>query len=129
MFGSIYECLIFSNYEFRAIIHDMVQQPAIGKRSRGRIRRDKTRLDPTHRIGFIWQVFVDHEDVREHMGSDECLVLARRRVGSSRSCYEFIKSFSEFLHAKEYARFHYLNRDKYVMLFHVTDSRLQHLPI
>lgn len=75
------------------------------------------------------RIFVGHEDVRDYMDLDECLVLPRRRVASSKSCYEFIKSFFDPPNANKYARSHYLNRDKYVMLLEVTASRLRDIPL
>ena len=106
-----------------------MQQVAIHNCPRGRIGRHKTRADAVHGGRFSGRVFVDHEDVRDYMDSDERLVLARRRVASSKSCYEFIKSFYDPRNAKEYARSHYLNRDKYVMLLEVTDSHLHDIPL
>ena len=107
----------------------MIQQVAIHNSSHDRIGRHKTGVDATHGGRLNERVFIDHEDVRDYMDLDECLVLARRRVASSKSCYEFIKSFYDRQNAKEYARSHYLNRDKYVMLLEVTDSRLHDIPL
>lgn len=119
----------FSSHELRATISCMMQQVAIHNRPRGRIGRHKTGVDATHGGRLNGRVFIDHEDVRDYMDLDECLVLARRRVASSKSCYEFIKSFYDPRNAKEYARSHYLNRDKYVMLLEVTDSHLHDIPL
>jgi len=119
----------FSNHELRATIRCMMQQVAIHNCPRGRIGRHQTGVDATHGGRFNGRVFVDHEDVRDYMDLDECLVLARRRVASAKSCCEFIKSFYDPRNAKEYARSHYLNRDKYVMLLEVTDSHLHDIPL
>jgi hypothetical protein len=75
------------------------------------------------------QLFFDHQDVLRHMKLGEKLVLARRRIHSYKSCYEFIHSFCDPFRAKEYAEINYLARDKYVMLFWVTKSRLRDLPL
>ena len=69
-------------------------------------------------------IFVDHSDVHNLLSFGDTIVLARRRVAASDSCYEFIKSFGEPGYAREYANAHYLTRDKYVMLLQVTDSQL-----
>ncbi len=69
-------------------------------------------------------VFVDHSDVQNLLRFGDTIVLARRRVAASNSCYEFIKSFGELDYAREYANAHYLTRDKYIMLLKVTDSQL-----
>ena len=119
----------FPNHELRATISCTMQQVTIHNRSHDRIRRHTTGVDATHRGRLNGRVFIDHEDVRDYMDLDECLVLARRRVASSKSCYEFIKSFYDPRNAKEYARSHYLNRDKYVMLLEVTGSRLHDIPL
>ena len=119
----------FSKHELRPTISCMMQQVAIHNCPRGRIGRHKTGVDATHEGWVNGRVFIDHEDVRDYMDLDECLVLARRRVASSKSCYEFIKSFYDPRNAKEYARSHYLNRDKYVMLLEVTDSHLHDIPL
>ena len=107
----------------------MMEQVAIHNCTHSQVGRHKTGVDATHRSRFNGRVFVDHKDVRDHMDADECLVLARRRVASSKSCYEFIRSFYDPRNAKEYARSHYLNRDKYVMLLEVTDSHLHDIPL
>ena len=107
----------------------MIQQVAIHNCPRGRIGPHKTEVDATHGSQLDGRIFIDHEDVRDYMNLGECLVLARRRVASSKSCYEFIKSFYDPRNAKEYARSHYLNRDKYVMLLEVTDSHLHDIPL
>ncbi len=74
-------------------------------------------------------IFLNHQDVIAHLRLGERFVLARRRISSYRSCYELIQSFSDKCRAREYARSHLLNRDKYVMLFVVTESRLSDIPI
>ena len=119
----------FSSHELRATISCMMQQAAIQNCPRGRIGPYKTEADATHGNQLDGRIFIDHEDVRDYMNLGECLVLARRRVASSKSCYEFIKSFYDPRNAKEYARSHYLNRDKYVMLLEVTDSHLHDIPL
>ena len=106
-----------------------MQRAATGNGIRHQVCRNETRFDMTQGFRSKEGIFVDHEDVREHMGLDESLVLARRRVASSESCYESIKSFYDPLHAKKYARSHFLNRDKCVILFQVTSSRLQEIPL
>lgn len=56
---------------------------AIGACPRYRIGHNNTRRETTHRVRFNGWVFVDHEDVCEHMGLDECLVLVRYRAAPS----------------------------------------------
>ena len=119
----------FSNHKLRATISCMMQQAAIHNCPRGRIGPHKTEVDATHGSQLDGRIFINHEDVRDYMNLGECLVLARRRVASSKSCYEFIKSFYDPRNAKEYARSHNLNRDKYVMLLEVNDSHLHDIPL
>ena len=75
------------------------------------------------------RLFFDHKDVLRHMKFGEKLVLARRRIHSYKSCYEYIHSFCDPFRAREYAVSHSLARDKYVMLFWVTESRLRDVPL
>ena len=74
-------------------------------------------------------IFSNHQDVLTHLPFGERVVLARRRISSYRSYYEFIRSFSDKCKAREYARSHLLEREKYVMLFVVRKSRLSDIPI
>ena len=71
--------------------------------------------------------FTDHQDVKQHLRGNECLVLARRRVAASTSGYEFIKAFSKVSEAKRYAVRNHFNRDRYVMLLKITDSGLRNI--
>jgi len=74
-------------------------------------------------------LFLGHEDVLSHLVDGHRLVLARRRIGSYKSCYEFIRSFCTSTIAKKYAHQNSLNRDKYIMLFSVTKSYLNDIPL